>query len=188
MKSTSAARKILIGSVLKSVFAPALTFALIFLPICSVTSGYAQQQETDVAPATWKESAVQFPAPPKKENLLSFPASISKTLDFTIDAKSVTVENDGVVRYTLVITSNTGASNVSYEGIRCSTSEKKLYAFGQADGSWSAAKRDTWDLIFNGGINRQHVTLAKDFFCDGTRVAGKAENIVERIRKKKPLK
>ena len=163
--------KFLMGLILALVLAPA----------------YAQQEET-TEPAAWKESAIQFPAAPEKENLLPFSASISNTLNFTIDAKSVTVENDGVVRYTLVITSKTGASNISYEGIRCSTAEKKLYAFGQADGSWSAAKRGGWDPIPNGGINRQHITLAKEYFCDGTRTAGNAATIVERIRRKKPLK
>jgi hypothetical protein len=28
----------------------------------------------------------------------------------------------------------------------------------------------------------------KDYFCEGTTVAGKAETIIERIRKQKPLK
>ena len=145
--------KFLMGLILALVLAPA----------------YAQQEET-TEPAAWKESAIQFPAAPEKENLLPFSASISNTLNFTIDAKSVTVENDGVVRYTLVITSKTGASNISYEG------------------SWSAAKRGGWDPIPNGGINRQHITLAKEYFCDGTRTAGNAATIVERIRRKKPLK
>lgn len=171
MKSKSPALRNLMGLILALALAPV----------------YALQEET-TEPAAWKESTIQFPAAPKAENLLPFSASISNTLNFTIDAKSVTVENDGVIRYTLVITSKTGASNISYEGIRCSTAEKKLYAFGQADGSWSAAKRDSWDPIPDGGINRQHITLAKDYFCDGSRVAGNAATIVERIRRKKPLK
>ena len=160
----------------------AFALALVLVPV------YAQQEETGAAPAIWKESTVQFPAAPQKENLLSFFASNANVLNFTIDAKSVSVENDGVIRYTLVITSKNGAANISYEGIRCSTGEKKLYAFGQTDGSWSAAKRDTWDPIYGGGVNRQHITLAKEYFCDESRVAGKAETIVERIRRKKPLK
>jgi hypothetical protein len=149
---------------------------------------YAQQEDADGAPAVWQESAVKLPAAPAKENLLSFNPNASGNMKFAIDAKSLTVEKDEVVRYTLVITSAAGASNVSYEGIRCKTMEKKAYAFGQADNNWSVAKRDTWDAIADGRVNRQHITLAQDFFCDGSRVAGKAENIIERIRRNRPLK
>lgn len=148
----------------------------------------AQQENNDGSPAVWQESAVTLPAAPAKENLLSFNPNASGTMKFAIDAKSLTVEKDEVVRYTLVITSAAGASNVSYEGIRCKTMEKKAYAFGQADNNWSIAKRDAWDAIADGRVNRQHITLAQDFFCDGSRVAGKAENIIERIRRNRPLK
>ena len=159
-----------------------LTTIFVALPLC------AQQEDADGAPAVWQETAVKLPAVPAKENLLSFNPNASGTMKFVIDAKSLTVEKDEVVRYTLVITSAAGASNVSYEGIRCKTMEKKAYAFGQADNSWSLAKRDAWDAIADGRVNRQHITLAQDFFCDGSRVAGKAENIIERIRRNRPLK
>jgi hypothetical protein len=148
----------------------------------------AQQEDADGAPAVWQETAVTLPAAPIKENLLSFNPNASGTMKFALDAKSLTVEKDEVVRYTLVITSASGASNVSYEGIRCKTMEKKSYAFGQADNSWAVAKRDAWDAIADGRVNRQHITLAKDFFCDGSRVAGKAETIIERIRRNRPIK
>ena len=160
----------------------------LFITLFISLSASAQKEDADGAPAVWQESTVTLPAAPTKENLLAFNPNASGTMKFAIDAKSLKVEKDEVVRYTLVITSATGASNVSYEGIRCKTMEKKAYAFGQADGNWSVAKRDTWDPIADGRVNRQHITLAQDFFCDGSRVAGKAENIIERIRRNKPLK
>jgi len=92
------------------------------------------------------------------------------------------------VRFTLVITSKTGASNISYEGIRCATEEKKLYATGKPDGSWSPSRRDIWSPISDVGANRQHAALMKDYFCEGNTIAGKAEAIIERIRRQKLLK
>lgn len=148
----------------------------------------AEQDALDGENKSWEESAVNLPAPPKKENLFSFYVSPIATIDFAVDAKSVSVDKDGVVRYTLVATSRTGATNISYEGIRCQSAEKKLYAFGQSDGSWSRARRDAWDVIRESGANRQHATLALEYFCDGGSVAGKAETIVERLRRKKPLR
>jgi hypothetical protein len=160
----------------------------LFITLFISLSAIAQKEDADSAPAVWQESALNLPAAPAKENLLVFNPNASGNMRFAIDAKSLSVEKDEVVRYTLVITSAAGASNVSYEGIRCKTMEKKAYAFGQADGNWSVAKRDAWDAIADGRVNRQHITLAQDFFCDGSRVAGKAENIIERIRRNRPLK
>lgn len=159
-----------------------------FITLFISLSANAQKEDADGAPVVWQESTVILPAAPIKENLLAFNPNASGTMKFAIDAKSLTVEKDEVVRYTLVITSTAGASNVSYEGIRCKTMEKKAYAFGQADGNWSVAKRDAWDAIADGRLNRQHITLAQDFFCDGSRVAGKAQNIIERIRRNRPLR
>jgi len=133
----------------------------------------------------WQEIAVQLPAAPKQENLLPFYSSPSQS--FAIDATSVLVGTDGVVRYVLVASSTGGARNVSFEGIRCSAFERKLYAFGQPDGSWSRSRRDQWERISNHTVNRQHAVLAKDYFCQQLMVAGNAKQMVDRIREKKPM-
>lgn len=155
------------------------------LLVCA--EAFAQQDDIKQdAPAA--ESEVTLPAAPQKNHLLPFYVSATTTMDFAIDAKSLSVSSDGIVRYTLVITSPAGARNVSYEGIRCSSAEKKLYATGRPDGSWSPSRRDVWSPISSVGANRHHAALVKDYFCEGDTVAGKAETIIERIRKQKPLK
>ncbi|MFM8467756.1 MAG: CNP1-like family protein [Oxalobacteraceae bacterium] len=149
----------------------------------------AQSQPVASGPdAQAAESEVALPAPAQKNHLLPFYVSPTTTMDFAIDAKSLSVTPDGIVRFTLVVTSRTGATNTSYEGIRCATEEKKLYATGKPDGGWSPSRRDVWSPIGDVGANRQHAALMKDYFCEGTTVAGKAEAIIERIRKQKPLK
>lgn len=131
-----------------------------------------------------QETAVQLPDPPKTENLIPFSVSKISTLGFAIDSKSLTVTPDGVVRYTLVAKSASGAENVSYEGIRCQSSEVKLYAFGHKDGTWGSSRHDKWDHIVDNKINRQHAALAKVYFCDGKTVVGSAQEILDRMRKK----
>jgi len=42
--------------------------------------------------------------------------------------------------------------------------------------------------ISSAGANSYHATLLKDFFCDGEMVAGKVPTIVDRMKRKKPLK
>ena len=165
-------------------------FFLVLSVLLALYAPLAFSANTDDADsdALKAESPVILPAPAQKNNLLSFYVSPTTTLDFAIDAKSVSVAEEGIVRFILVVTSQSGASNISYEGIRCSTGEKKLYAIGQNNGSWSVARKDVWDTIIDRGINRQHAALAKDYFCEMGMVAGKAEVIVDRLRKKKALR
>lgn len=154
----------------------------------SVAAAQSQfEEDFDDTEKPWQEVAVQLPAAPKPDNLLPFYVSATATQAFAIDAQSVSVGTDGVVRYTLMATSEAGARNVSYEGIRCATYERKLYAFGQPDGSWSRSRRDQWEPISSNAANRQHAALAKDYFCLEKTVAGTAEDMVKRIRYKRTL-
>jgi len=109
-------------------------------------------------------------------------------MTFAIDAKSVSVGDDQIVRYSSVITSPSGAMNISYEGIRCKTAERKLFATGRPDGIWNTLPDAEWRRISSASTNSYQATLFRDFFCDGDTVAGKAATIVDRIRRKKPLR
>lgn len=168
--------------------APSRVLAVVLF--AGIAAAHAQsrfEEDFDDKEKPWQEIAVQLPARPKPENLVRFYVSPTATQSFAIDAGSIAVGTDGVIRYTLVATSASGAKNVSYEGIRCSAYEVKLYAFGQSDGSWSRSRRDQWEKINTHATNRQHAALAKDYFCEEKTIAGKAEDMVRRIRENKPL-
>lgn len=149
-------------------------------------SAFAQsnfEEDFDDPYKPWQEVALQLPAPPKEQNLLPIEVSPTATHRFEIDASSLTVGTDGVVRYTLVTTSSGGARNVRYEGIRCSTREQKSYAFGQADGSWSRSRQDRWEQIDRTRANRHHAILAREYLCQEGSVAGNAKQILYRLRR-----
>ena len=113
----------------------------------------------------WAELQTQLPAYPKAENLLPFDAGPASDNFHYIDAPSIAVGGDGVVRYTLVIKSPTGAMNVTYEGMRCATdgkresarldllilkfqvTEKRLYAIGRDDETWVRARVSKWEEL-----------------------------------------
>jgi hypothetical protein len=124
----------------------------------------------------------QLPATPAAADMVPFFQSPLSKQSFAIDAKSLTVDKDGVVRYTIVGTSTGGAKNVSYEGIRCSTFEKRLYALGHSDGSWAKARDSEWQAIPTSGMNTQHEDLAQNYLCSGTTIAGTAEQILQNLR------
>lgn len=160
----------------------------IFLSAAAIVHAQSRfEEDFDDEDKPWQEIAVQLPAAPVAENLLPFYVSATATQSFVIDAKSLTVGTDGVIRYTLVATSATGAKNISYEGIRCQSFEKKLYAFGHPDGSWSRSRRDKWEPIVRNAANRQQATLALDYFCQGLTVAGTAATMLDRIRMQRSL-
>lgn len=156
----------------------------------AATGAFSQSkfdEDFDDKDKPWAEIAIQLPPAPKPENLLPFYVSPTATQQFAIDASSLTVGADGVIRYVLVATSQAGAKNVSYEGIRCQSYERKLYAFGRPDGSWSRSRKDEWERIAGNAANRYHAALFKDYFCNETAVAGNAKDIVARMRQNKSL-
>ncbi|WP_224010249.1 MULTISPECIES: CNP1-like family protein [Paraburkholderia] len=133
----------------------------------------------------WQEDKLAgLPALPQAgTQLLTFDVSNNTPLKFAIDPASLTVGNDGVVRYTIVITSQSGARNINYEGIRCDTYEWRLYASLNADhNGWDQTVANDWSRIENGTLNAYRSALYQDYFCANKMPIAKASTIVENIR------
>lgn len=130
----------------------------------------------------WTELQTQIPAYPKPENLLKFDVGAATQHSYFVDRASVSVGDDGVVRYTLMVKSRGGATNVSFEGIRCEARELKVYAFGRANGEWSRARDVQWRRIEAREINNHHLTLHREYFCQGRRWAAPAAQILQTLR------
>ena len=130
----------------------------------SEPDNYPDEQEEK----PWQELEIEPPAFPKEENLREFYVSPVATNKFFIDASTLAVGTDGVVRYVLVVKTSGGATNVSFEGIRCKESAWKHYATGRGDSAtWtkSRAARIDWRPIENTPVNRHHAALSRDLFC-----------------------
>jgi len=113
----------------------------------------------------WQEAEAPLPAYPQDADLLEFYVSAATANRYFIDARSIAVGSDDVVRFALVVRTAGGAKNVSYEGIRCKTLEYRLYATGRADGTWTKARLSEWRPIENKPVNRHHAALSRDYFC-----------------------
>ncbi len=158
-----------------------MRFALVFLSAfvalgAAAQSGplgpsYGRHQATgtvEVDETPWQELEVQLPPFPKEENLIEFYVSAVATNKYYIDASSLSVGKDGVVHYVLVVKTGGGATNVSFEGIRCKEGSWKHYATGRTDNaSWtkSRAAHVDWRPIENKPVNRHHAALSRDLFC-----------------------
>src|SRR5205823_1385222 len=96
-------------------------------------------------------------APPpytRPADLIEFYVSPTAEFKYFVDASSLSVGADRIVRFTLVARSPSGVDNVSYEGMRCPR-ENRLYAVARAGGSWSS--RDSDWREFAREIGRAHV-------------------------------
>ncbi len=113
----------------------------------------------------WVEVAAQLPPFPKAENLIEFNVSSATRNRYFVDKESISVGADKVVRYTVVIEAAGGARNISFEGLRCETSERRLYAYGHADGTWSKARNAGWERIKLRSLLSYQKALIEDHFC-----------------------
>jgi hypothetical protein len=143
--------------------------------------GYYFPEQAEEKP--WEEQKLLLPPYPKQENLIKFDVSGSTSFEFFVDLTSVSVGNDGVIRYTLIARSPTGVTNVSFEGIKCAGRERKLYAFGRPDGSWVQARNAQWGPVTGLQANRQHAALADDYFCPGRLIVRDTDEALHALKR-----
>lgn len=154
-------------------------------PASGQWDGWDYQFDQEIKP--WSEMQVQMPQYPADDSsLIPLDVGAATPHRFFVDAKSVSVANDGVVRYTLVIKSAGGATNVSFEGIRCVSREQKYYAIGRADKTWVRARNPQWRPIARHQVNAHHITLYDDYMCRGKIMMETAEKVVEALRRGPP--
>jgi len=110
-----------------------------------------------------------MPAQPADGALLEFYVSPATTNRFSVDPSSLGVDDGRLVRFTLVVTSRSGARNVAYEAIRCDTGERRLLAVGRADGTWSISKSTSWRPVNLGESVNRHMMELYVRVCDGGR-------------------
>jgi hypothetical protein len=141
----------------------ALALALMLpLAVAAQIFGFGPSRpERDSGP----DAKVSLPQYPKPDDYLPFEVSAITPFAFFVDAKSISVGEDGVVRYTLIAKSADGALNVSFEGIRCPDAKFRVYAFGGAGRSWAEIRDSKWTPIRNEPRNGQRAVLFNDYFC-----------------------
>lgn len=128
-------------------------------------AGLGLRDPSDPDAPQWEEAALQLPAYPQDAALREFYVSATTTHKYYIDASTLSAGKDGVVRYVLVVRTSGGATNVTYEGMRCDTREYKIYATGHRDGTWAVTRHGVWRPIENKPTNRYHAALSRDYFC-----------------------
>lgn len=137
-----------------------------WLGLCAALAAQAQPS-TSAKDEGALVAPVAAPAFPKQSDLIEFHVSSLTTNRYFIDPTTLSIAQDGVVRYVLVVVTAGGATNISYEGMDCKEGRWKHYAAGRADASWSWARgiAEEWRAVENKPVNRHHAALSRDFFC-----------------------
>jgi hypothetical protein len=121
----------------------------------------------DVEKKPWLEGEISLPGDFKEENLQEFKVdqNLNDHFRYFIDRSTLQTAEDGVTRFLVVIRSETGAVNTSYEGIRCGKRENKIYAYGTQDGLQLLLK-PAWKRITKSGQGNYQNTLYSNMICN----------------------
>lgn len=139
--------------------------------------------ENYVEPEPWKEGATELPPYPDERDLLEVAvddAGAGRT--YYLDTKSLSMGEDRVVRYTVVIVSRTGARNVFYEGIRCDTREYKTYAYGTSGGDLRMVPESRWEPISGRGATVYRHYFYEYYVCDPQRFPLPPKQVIQRVK------
>lgn len=131
----------------------------------------------------WKESEVPPPPAFDMGKLVTFDGSANSALVYGVDPASIRISgSDSLIRYVLVATSASGAKNVMYEAIRCSTGEFKTYARYSSDGRWSAVSDASWRSMFGTLPSRHALYFARAGACDNAATPSSVNALVYRLK------
>ncbi|TDJ18180.1 MAG: hypothetical protein E2O65_06700 [Gammaproteobacteria bacterium] len=144
----------------------------------------AELAEPEQAVELWKEQQEPLPIFPRAQDLIPVRADAgAEGYNYYIDVNSVSLAADKVLRYTIVIQSPEGASNIIYEGIRCATKEIKTVAYGTQGGRFARLVDPKWIYVLtqNQGPLGYRTTLVERYVCDENGWAINGETVLERL-------
>lgn len=132
----------------------------------------------------WKES--DAPPPPTFSQVALIPLNMPSyvSMKFGIDPKTLSITEDGIVRYVVVASNESGSVTAMYEGIRCNTAQMKTYARFNSSGEWEPIKEPKWSDL--GGQQRSNhaMVIARQGLCDGAARTGQSAADIENALKK----
>jgi hypothetical protein len=155
-------------------------FALAVGAACAAASAAAQpksdwERENE---ERLKQSEEVVVAPPRLDRASLVELELDAPTDFRyyVDAASLSVGADRVVRYVFVARSPGGVESLTFEGLRCSAGEYRVYAVGRPAGDGWAGRPGQWRPVPPNPRLGQNALLRR-YFCParGTAIADAAE-------------
>jgi len=152
----------------------AITTCLMVLPL-------AYGQLVDLDP-DWKELDVKPPTAFRTDKLVPIDMPRHVSVKVGIDPDTVTISDDGIVRYVVVAVSGSGSINAAYEGIWCRAGEVKTYARAGNDRQWNLVADPQWKGLTSSQPSMHALALARQGVCNGRSAAGHSpQDIVRKL-------
>ncbi len=140
----------------------------------------AEDPDKDEKP--WVEAIIQFPAFPREEDLKPVQMDTPGIpYRFFIDAATLEIHADGVVRYSLVMEAPSGVRNVAFEGYRCTNNTYKIYGHGTRDRSFRKPKKSDWRQTNYGRMDATRRQLGRRYLCNDLGFPYPKKEILNRI-------
>lgn len=165
----------------------AKTMKLNSIPLfaCGLLLGLASTVWAQFAPENpdWKESEAPPPFSFDRAKLVTFEVWPNSSLVYGVDPAAIQIsKSDSLVRYVMVAVSASGASNVMYEALRCSTGEVKTYARHSADGGWKSVANPEWKSVYANMPSKHALRFARAGACDNATVPASVDALISRLK------
>lgn len=156
-------------------------FCAAALMIGAATAAQAQYANADLA--DWKEDAVPPPPAYSLSGLINVEMPRDSSVEMGLDPKTIAINHDsGIVRY-VVVARGPSAVNATYEGIRCSTGEFRVYARQVQGAEWTPNSETQWKSMVgqNSVMVRHPLQLARGGMCMGSTLRQSAKDMVREL-------
>src|SRR5262245_50318914 len=119
----------------------------------------------DYQEETWKELDPGLPPAPAESNLFALHSyDLDGAITIFLDKASISLAPDQVFRYTAVLRSDLGVSNVLHEGIRCDSNQVKTFGYFDG-GEFHPSRNPTWEKIQPTGPTAYRAVLVDEYVC-----------------------
>lgn len=150
------------------------------LTACLSFSAHAQFSLLDNE-TPWQETTAVAPPALSGKTPIPLESPPGSELRFGIDPDSISIVDGQVVRYTVMM-QGPSARTVVYEGIRCSTAEKRVYARQNGGASEWVLTEETWQPLSQSASSAYAKELMRYGLCLGNGTNRSVRDIVRDLR------
>lgn len=129
---------------------------------------------------TWIEAEIPPPPAYSTQKLIKVEGPAASSLKFGVDPATISIGPDYVVRYVIVLQGPAAVTAV-YEGIRCNTGSKRVYARRNGDSDWETVKED-WMPLNQSSATKYAWNMARDGVCIGVATNNSVRDIVRDLQ------
>lgn len=156
-----------------------LLHALVFVAPAALAQVQSDWEREHAERLRQSEELVVAPPALERSRLVEVKPQADSEFRYFVDAGSISVGPDRIVRYVMVARSPSGVENVTFQGMRCPR-EYRIYAVGRADGSWGG-RPSTWRPA-PPDLRSGERALSDRYFCPGRAAVLTAEEGARALR------